>query len=338
MINNLIEKIKDELRKNKVPCMHSIVFHVLYEILSLKHLCDEKKISYDEIMKIDKLASLNLEDENLSFLLDINYKRLLHELQYESLIEIIKEYVSNKNNIFNELIFSNKKRIVLVDRYTANFFYYDLKGNTIYIINDNYNPLYPIFMLFDKVLKINNEYKKINEIDLSNYEELHYFNMLSKYSSFSLDEDGLENICNYVKLGLRVILHTNYHCINNYKNGRFTLKYLKNIIFLPLDKSILIYEKKDNDDISIINFNDEDLEKLKKIIISNRKMKDVLIKVNSKDIRLNNYRLGFRLYQLEYENKNKTINEIVDYNTRLIAKLERINEIVEKEINYLINR
>ena len=333
MINKLIEKIYNEVKSNNQFPIYNTTYNVLYEVLSLKYLCNKKVLNYDKIMNIDNLESINLNDENLKFKSKVNYKKLLHEIQYENLEEIIKEYITYQNNLCNILSDSNKKLIYL-NIYLFDGFYYDLSGNSTYIYKYSHdNTKYLLFKLFDNILKINNEYKKINEIELSKYDELHYVGLIMK------DDEIFNKIYNYIENDLKVICYTKYHCISNYRKGRFSLRYLNNVIFLPNNKSILIYAKKNNNEISIINYNDNiNFEKLKKIIINNRKTKDILIKVSLTDIRKNNYRLGFRLYQLEYENKNKTINEIVDENTRLIERLERINEVVENEINFLINK
>ncbi len=80
------------------------------------------------------------------------------------------------------------------------------------------------------------------------------------------------------------------------------------------------------------------LDKLFDIIKSNRKIKDVLIKTNENEIRSNNCRIGFRLYQMNLETKNRGINDIVDQNTLLINRLSNINKRVEVEIDKLFNR
>jgi len=340
MINNIIEKIKDELRKNMNFPIYPLMFQGLYEILSLKYLCDNNVLKYNDIMKEHDLSTLKVNDKKLVFSLNINYKKLLHEIEYENLEDMIYEYINSDKEVYNKLSLSDERRLAFLDATIVNASYYDLEGKTTYIFKDECeSSIYLIFQFFDKVLNLKNDYKHIDEVNLDDYCEIHFYRMRLKYGTLNLDKKIFEEINYYVSKGLKVILYTNYSRINNYKNGNCTLRYLKNIIFLPNNKSILIYDKKENDEISIINYTVENnLEKLKKIIINNRKVKDILIKIKINDIFNNNCRLGFRLYQLEYENKNKTINEIVDYNTRLIKRLERINEVVEKEINFLINK
>ena len=80
------------------------------------------------------------------------------------------------------------------------------------------------------------------------------------------------------------------------------------------------------------------MDKLEQIIKLNRKQKDVLVKVTPEDIRQNNYRLGFKLYQTEMKGENKSINELVDENTKLVDLLANINQDIELELNKLINK
>ena len=267
MLNKLIYKIKDEFKKKEIPFFYDIVFQVLYEVLMVKYLCDQKEITFDDVMHDEKNTLKKLVDHDIFFLLDIDYKSLIHEIQYEDLKNIIEEFVLDKNN--NQLTISNKRKIVYMEIYSLSSFYYDIHGNTAYIVDysERIN-IYRLFELFDKVLNLKNKYIENKDINNDEYEELHYYGLKSRYSTFTLDERTCEKITDYVREGLRVILYTNYHRINNYRNASFTLKYLKNVIFLLNDESILIYEKKENDEISIINFDEENnMEKLTKIIL-----------------------------------------------------------------------
>lgn len=342
MINSLIERIEDELElkiNSRILPLYSI-YQILYEVLYLKYLCDEKVLKYDDIMQMENLSELKMNDDYLSFTSKVNYKKLLHDIQYENFPNMIKEFANGNSDVYDHLLLTDKRKLIVDDYGFFTDLHYDLTGRSTYIIkNSRFTIEHLIFKLFDKVLDLDNDYKKIDEVELSEYDELQYYKMIGRIASSTVTEKMFEEIAEYIHRGLRVILFTNYNCINNYRHGRITLRSLKDVIFLPHDKAILIYEKKDNDDISIINFTEENnLEKLVKIITNDRKIKDTLIKVKFKDIVRNNCRLGFRLYQLEHVEKNKTINEIVDHNTHLIERLERINEVVEKEINFLINK
>ena len=339
MISKLISEIVNSF-EHKI-LIDIPVFNALYSILCVKYLCDSEILNYDDVMKMDDLSSLEVYDENLKFNEKINYKKLIHDIQYEDLKEMIIEYANSNLEIYDHVSVSNKRKIVYIRSGYFVDYYYDLEGNTTYLIRGDHLAIthfFILFKLFDKVLNLSNDYKRIDEINYSDYEEMHYYGMLGRIG-IRLNERAFEEINNFVKNGLRVVLYTFYVRINNYKNGKDTLDNLSKVIFLPKNKAVMIFEKKENDEISLINhIEDNNIEKLKKIIVSNRKIKDVLIKIKGDDIVDNNYRLGFRLYQLEHIERNKTINEIVDNNTELIRKLERINEVVEKEINFLINK
>ena len=336
----MFKRIETELRNSKSLHVYVSAIQGVYEILSLKYLCDNGTLDYDTIMRIDDLEKLKLEDDKLTFMLSIDYKKYLHEIQYENLKELIIKYVNDNKDKYDDLSFIEGRKLVYINLPIGNISYYDLKGLSTYVSDDYYVlQFYLLYKFFDKVLCLKNEYKKLSEIKLSDYQELHFYSERGRFGSFALNEKKFDKIEDYINSGLRVILYASYNQISNFKNGSGIIKYLKNVIFLSHNKSTLIFEKKEHNGVSIINYQDEiDLDKLKRIIINDRKIKDTLIKVKSEEIYNNNYRLGFRLYQLEYENKNKTINEIVDENTKLIERLELINGIVEKEINYLINK
>ena len=340
MIYSIVRRIETELRNKR--CLHVYVSAIqcIYEILSLKYLCDNGTLDYDTIMGMTDLRNLKLDDDKLTFDQGINYQKYLHEIQYENLKDLITIYINNGKDIYNDLCFNDAKKLVYINLPIGNESFYDLEGKTTYVYKDYYIlPFYQLYQFFDKVFGLHNEYKKLSEVNFTDYQELHFYNERGRFGSFALNEKIFDQIEKYINSGLRVILYSNYNHISNFKNGARIIKYLKNVIFLPQNRATLIFENKEHEEISIINFQKEkDSEKLKRIITNDRKIKDVLIKVKCNEIYENKYRLGFRLYQLEYENKNKTINEIVDDNTRLIERLEWINEVVEKEINYLINK
>ena len=93
--------------------------------------------------------------------------------------------------------------------------------------------------------------------------------------------------------------------------------YLYLILFLNILKIhiIILFNNEINKEISIINYdNIKDLNKLHSIIKNNRKQKDILVKTNYDELRENNLRIGFNLYQLEKDNEIRDINKIVDEN------------------------
>ena len=119
----------------------------------------------------------------------------------------------------------------------------------------------------------------------------------------------------------------------------FLIGFIKTIV-LDNSKAYIAFKKPIEDhQVTIINTDKiKDKTKLPSIIKNNRKQKDILIKINTSDIRRNNYRIGFNLYKLEKTNVIKDINNIVDENTRYLDRLNNINVMVQREINKLLNR
>ena len=103
----------------------------------------------------------------------------------------------------------------------------------------------------------------------------------------------------------------------------------------------MIFDNIESTEISIINYDKDkinSLDKLYNIIKTNRKQKDILVKTTYNELRENNLRIGFNLYQLEKENKVRDINKIIDENTRLLEQLNDINEDVENYWNKLFTK
>lgn len=196
---------------------------------------------------------------------------------------------------------------------------------------------YETFKIFDKILNINNNYILLNDLNNYNYDYIYIYDNTLRFSKSS--DNLLETINKFLNISKNIILIARYNKISNFREGRFLTRFIK-LILLDNKKAIIHFKKnKDNDEVTIINIdNIKDKNKILNIIKNNRKQKDILIKITYQDIRNNNYRIGFNLYQLEKTNKVKDINKIVDDNTKYLEKLNKINQIVEIEINKLLNR
>ena len=153
-----------------------------------------------------------------------------------------------------------------------------------------------------------------------------------------------DDVYQLIRNNKNVVIYTNYSKISNFSNGRIISKYIDKIIIDGV-KTVMLFHGYSNQDesgeISIINYDHSkihDLDQLNEIIQNNRKQKDILVKLSYQDLKENNLRIGFHLYQLEKNNEIRDINKIVDLNTEYLNQLNYINEKVEKEINILLNR
>ena len=320
-----------------------MVENKLFDLFILKYYCDNNQLKYEDIIKENTLKELEIPNSNGVKTYNVEYVKLISLIEYEDLKELIIEYI-NKRNIGINYLNNQEKKLCLTSDITSQI--YDLDGNTTYIIDkfcfNNYN--LPIYKFFDKVLKLNNKYLKYDEINIHDFNYLYVFDFTPKYRFIRFSEsDPYEFIRGnlYKNDKLKVILHTSFKKISNMSDARFILPFLKKIVFYDDDNTFLYFNKEDNDKVSIIKYNKDkikSLDKLYEIIESDKKIKDVLIKIKQSDIRSNYYRIGFKLYQEGSIENTKNINEIVDENTRLIGNLSDINKVIEEEVNKLINK
>ena len=349
MLDNLKEEIKKVLTREYKYISDSNVKRHLIGLFALRYCYDKDKFNYEDLIKEENYKKI-LENTNdtdlkilLSRLMNLNILKLFIHIQYENLQELVKEYLKS-DNIGIKIINKTQEKLCISNKFDE--FIYDIKGNTTYVI-DTYNiPKYDIavFKLFDKILEIENKYEQYNNISLDNYEHVYLYNNTPKYRFLKeSDNDHYKIIRELLHKNpkLKIYLHTDYKKISNLKDARYIIEYMSKVILFDELNTFVYCETKEEDKISIINYNKDkinSLDKLFQIIENDRKQKDILVKITEKDIKDNHYRIGFKLYQTGIEKNVRDINEIVDENTRLIDRLTRINSEIEEEINKLINR
>ena len=338
MIKELLNEIDEIIYKYKIHIGDNITY-VTY-LIHLKYLCEINVYSFEDVIINNKLYDLNKEIHrivkyNKDIKIPIN--RLLLSIKNmtskELLLELL-EYLTKPLYLHK----SNDK-IAYLNIESNLYNYYNPKGNATYIMKAPEQ--YETFKIFDQILNITNNYIQLKDIEKEL--EKHYFDYIYIYDKslrFSKSSDNiLEKINTYRYITNNIILTANYSKISSFREGRFIIRSIKTII-LDGKKAIIHFQKnKDNEEITIINTDNViDNNKLLNIIKNNRKQKGILLKTTVQEIRDNNYRIGFNLYQLEKTNKVKDINKIVDENTKYLERLNTINQTVEIEINRLLNR
>ena len=178
---------------------------------------------------------------------------------------------------------------------------------------------------------------------IKNYKYIYIYDNIPRYRFIRNSDTDLYRIIQKILCNndINIIFHSTFKKVSNMKEARFIINYLSKVVLFDLDNTFLYFNKKDNDNVSIINYDREiinNIEKLYQIIENDRQKKDILVKTTTKNIINNYYRIGFKLYQKGIIDNKKNINEIVDENTRLIEKLSDINKNIEQEINKLMNR
>ena len=353
MINDLIDEIKLQFKKNKRVLLDYNLKRILISLLALKYCCDKFNLSYGDLIKAEKLDDICFPSEFNKYktLCTIDSINLLTHIQYEKIEDLVKEFLDDSD--IGIKIFNKGEKIICVQDYSRavrsdiNFGMYDINGNTTYILDKFSGSMYvySVFKFFDEVLGVSNKYLEYNEVSFEDYDYLYIYdgNPIFKFAKNSDNFELIDFIFNLLKRNkdLKIILNTKFKKISNVRNVSFIIGYISKILFYDEKNTFISFEKKDDELISIVDYNRDkvkSLDKLFEIIKNNRKMKDVLVKTTVTDISENRYRIGFKLYQDGIEQNIKSINQIVDENTMLINRLSRINDNISQEIDKIINR
>lgn len=338
-MNDIIRELEFLRDRYKIPNFESKKNDFIAYIIHLKYLCDSKQKDYEEIITSREiLIELNpLQKRRLDMFLPskLYLNGILSVVKDKDTKQLLLEfldYVGKSIGLHNDT-----DKLLYIRWYGDMYSYYNTKGNATYLIDNHIKSNNELLKTFDKILGINNKYIETKNIEkLSNYDYVYIYDDMPRYlmHKYNIYDD----IYAYIKNNKNVVLYTNYSKISNFSDGRIIYRYIKTII-IDKTKTVMLFTNTDNNEISIINYdNINDPDKLQKIIKNNRKQKDVLTKTTHEELKENNLRIGFKLYQLEKNNEIRDINKIVDENTIYLSTLNSINERVEKEINSLLNK
>lgn len=341
----MIDSLKEEILKyasnesERFFFKHYSTTFIIY-LVYLKYLCEKGIYSFKEVIMNPELYEITDDITRLKQGLE-NHFFPIHSLlkNYEEIkaSDLLLDFL---NSLDRPIHFHEKETPIYIGVERRNYAYYDETGNSIYIIGNNAkDDYYDVFKIFDEILGVTNQYLREEDIILSHYHYLYVYDDTPKYR-FIKSSNEYTKVRYYLSSIDTVILCSNYSKISNFQEGRIVLRYLKTVILSTI-KVFMIFQKDFKDEISIINYDKEKISSEKRlltIIQNNRKLKDVLIKTNCQEIKDNNMRIGFQLYQLEKKKEIQDINKIVDENTEYLRQLNNINEKVEREINRLLNK
>ena len=270
MINNLNLEITKIINKKRKYIPQDVIESDLINLLILKYLCDTNIYTYKDIIKLNYIENreVKYESRTISFS-EPEIKSLLPLIEYEDITSLVKDYLSALNIGIN-FIDSNEKKVCISADYTTNL--YDPTGNTTYIINGFKQNIRRIiwFKFFDEVLKVNNEYIPYAELDITKYTKLYIHDFAPKYRFIRNSSTDLYDLIRnmiYRNKNLDIILHTPYKKISNMNEAWYLLSYLNTVILYDERDTYLIFKfrKSDNEDVSIINydnFKDKTIKKL----------------------------------------------------------------------------
>ena len=338
MINKLKNDIMSILKRNRIGLL-SVNTFIIY-IIIMKYYIEKSTYKYEDVIIDEKLYEITKDIKRINkyHILedDLYINKLIKDYKNISSKELLIEYIDSLNRPikFND----NNEESIVMGIFSNTYLLYDRYGNTTYIYQKNDDDRFDHYKLLDEILGINNKYLLLDDINIDNYKYLYIFDNTPRYRSNRYDNE-YTTIENYIDKIDNIILYTNYNKINNVRTCRHLLRYMKTII-IDNSRAIILFNRKINDKISIINYDSNNMskDKLLSIVKNNRKQKYVLTKTSLVEIRKNNYRIGFNLYELDNNDKVKDINKIVDDNTEYLEQLNRINKVVETEINKLMNK
>ena len=335
----MVEDIKTLFRSSNRFITNDILNSIISYIIIIKYLCETGELKYEDVINSNEIYDVAYSFNFIKHIIEKNNIPInSFFIKYKDIKakDLLIEFLSS---IDKPLTFNNDKDNVLYMGISHLLFsFYNDKGTGTYFIENNVNEkidYYKSFKYFDKILGINNKYLKENEIDYLDYKYLYIYNDMPKFRLNKNDNEYLR-IRKYIMTIDNIVLYTNYNNIRNFSDGKYVSEYINKII-LNNRKAILLFNKSNNDEISIINWN-TDMNDIHKVIDNNRKQKGVLVKIKHSDLKENNFRIGFNLYELEKKDEIKDINSIVDENTEYLKELNLINDSVEREIDMLLNR
>ena len=344
MINRLLNELELELSKKYKYISQRMLNEELIDLFFLKYYCDNNILTYEETIKAENVRELNIPNDIFEIKHRIIYSnKLLSLIQYEKLKDLITEYLDTADIGINFLN-NNEKKICITNSLDKNI--YDIKGNTTYITDKSFVSIraFNEFKLYDKVLNVTNQYQKYDASKIKDYKYLFIYDFMPRYRFIKEENTTFNDFIRSAIIDyndIKIVIQTDYRKISNMKEHRMLINYLSKIVFYDEKNTFVLFEKKDDDSVSIIDYDRnkiKSLDKLYQIIENNRKQKDILVKTSVKEIKNNYYRIGFNLYQTNFKEEKKNINEIAEENTMLIERLSDLNKDIEIEINKLINR
>ena len=300
-MNDLLKDIEEFENRYNYKFNDSKRILLIEYLIHLKYLCDKDIYKYEDVIEKEEIYDISLDTNRLS------YHNLKSKLPINTLLLKIKK--KNIKKLLLELLdyidkpieFNNDKdKVLYIDLLHDIIHYYNRYGNGTYISKTSIR-LYQTFKVFDEILGINNTY--IERQDISDYKDYDYVYIFDDIPKYRLNRyDNIYNDINkLIRNNKNIVLYTNYSKISNFSEGRMISRYIKTII-LNNTKAIMIFNNTESTEISIINYDKDkinSLDKLYNIIKTNRKQKDILVKTTYNELRDNNLRIGFNLYQLE---------------------------------------
>jgi len=340
-ITKEIKKKYAEFGKKYVATAFTNYNYVL--LLYLKFICDKKNVTnYSDV----EILSNFLKDNNIKLPIDFfkaGINELLIFLQTSDLNELINEIIPLvEYDIFQEFeqvyVDAKSKTLYFFIRSTAAFSV--LSSSSVETVN--------LYKMIDEIKgNKRNIVEDLTGVNLSEIDTLVIIDNEPAYRYISNSKNIIDRVYELFLGGFngKIILKTSYSKISIIKKRFILENYLSKVVLNEKSNSkdtVLIFNRDiERKKISIIMLNKElekDHLKIKQIIDNDKPNKKNLIKVEPITIISNNFRIGFKMYLSENIEEVKTINDIIDENTKIIEDISKLNKVIQEEMDKLISK
>lgn len=333
----VISLIKEHFTKYDVRCMIFSPTYYYDLLLYAKFVIEKEKMDYVKIIdgEVDELVKILKEKFSKYFIPSFvnNFvKCKLYEILKKMAFEDY-EIVTYKDRVLDAYLDSDKKYLLIGNRHRYRDLYYAYPNVDIYDV-DMEKRKQLIWEILDEITGNQREYyTNLKDINLDKYDSIIYLNG---------NIDFKEYVCRkHHIVGKKIFMICSYSFVSKYK-GNFeeiesvlidnSMAYIK---YYGRNRNYRLGEEEDKVNIKeLSNVADSDL---KKIINTDKEIKDISIYVSAKEFVDHARRLGFTTYNNDNERRDKILR-LVDYNYAIIKRINELDDEISKQIDRLFVR
>lgn len=341
MYEFVISEIKKKLITEKRKYVSTTLANDNYILLLyLRSLCNKNKLSDYQ----NKKSLLEIIPKKKKKLYENFFEKDLNELliyfQNHDINDLTKAFTEKYNyNIFDDI----ENLFIKKEEKTCYLFNVLKNNNNLIYFGINYEIKILLYEMLDKInFTKRNIVTNLKDINLNVVDNLVIIDEEPVYRYIQNENiiDKVSNIFNeYNEFNGNIILKTSYSKVSKLKNNQL-INYLVNVcLYEKKQDAILVFNRKCNSEfVNIVMINDSNYTNIKDIINNTEENSEYLLKVPKRVIISNNYRLGFNMYLPNRTEEVKSINDIIDENTRITEEITRLNKLIQQEMDKLISK
>lgn len=337
ILNEIKKKLVTE-EKKYISTKQLKNYYIL--LLYLKYICQNKNIN-DYYNKDILLSNISIDKEELyKEFFTKNINELLIYFQTDNIYELTKEFIDKENyDIFRDI----DNIFIKEEDNTLYYFNISDKNNKILFYRTDYVTKVKLYEMLDEITNTYRKYEydfykvELDEIDnliIIDDEPVYKYiqgdNIIDKISNIFFDNRNYKG---------NIILKTTYSKISKLKSDQLLSYLTKVCIYENNQDAVLVFRRaNDLESVSIVMIKDNIYNNIKEIITKNEENKEYLLKVSKSVIKSNNYRIGFNMYLPNRTEDVKSINDIIDENTKITEEISRLNKLIQQEMDKLISK